>query len=552
MAAPSPRLKDRDPPRANVPAGTSTATKISSLVGIVAAMVLAVLANVLVARHYKRWDWTSAGLYTLSEPTKQTLRSLEQPIEVYVLLANSDPLAISVRQLLEAYRAESPRITVKLTDPDRNPAEFLAVQQRFGVVAGKTDDGRIVTDAPIIVARGDQPHFLSSRDLVEVEDEDDIRTRPKLEQALTGAIRTLTGGERPRACFSAGHGERSIDVGGSAGAAPLRERLAKNNYEVVEVSSDPGEEDHDHPPVDLKTCRVLIIAGPTQPLPPEDVARYRAYIEQGGSAFIAVGQEPNATDEDFVDLKLGDLLSLAGLRLNRDYIFERDTRRRSSQGFGETFMPVLRPHAITGGLIQAEESGLAVVMTMASSLEVLSNASAAPAPLLMTSDQAFGMRDFFTWAKAPSPPAPTDTDNKGPLLLAAATELPKPAGSSAPNGPRLVVVGSAGVIVGANWSIDELRGTAIFVESAITWLTARPAMLDIPQKPSVMTGLRVSEESVAEIFRYVVVYMPLAALLLGTAVYLRRRGTERRVETNTKEKKTNTNDGRGDHNKGEE
>ncbi|MCK6591187.1 MAG: GldG family protein, partial [Polyangiaceae bacterium] len=187
MAAPSPRLKDRDPPRANVPAGTSTATKISSLVGIVAAMVLAVLANVLVARHYKRWDWTSAGLYTLSEPTKQTLRSLEQPIEVYVLLANSDPLAISVRQLLEAYRAESPRITVKLTDPDRNPAEFLAVQQRFGVVAGKTDDGRIVTDAPIIVARGDQPHFLSSRDLFEVEDEDDIRTRPKLEQALTGA-----------------------------------------------------------------------------------------------------------------------------------------------------------------------------------------------------------------------------------------------------------------------------------------------------------------------------------------------------------------------------
>jgi hypothetical protein len=53
-------------------------------------------------------------------------------------------------------------------------------------------------------------------------------------------------------------------------------------------------------------------------------------------------------------------------------------------------------------------------------------------------------------------------------------------------------------------------------------------MLDIPRKPSVMTGLRVSEESVAEIFRYVVVYMPLAAALLGAAVFLRRRGTERR------------------------
>ncbi|HZF55779.1 MAG TPA: GldG family protein [Polyangiaceae bacterium] len=512
-----------------VPAGTTLGTKVSSLIGIVAAMVLAVLANVLVTSHYKRWDWTSAGLYTLSDPTRQTLRTLEQPIEVYVLLASSDPLAISVRQLLEAYRAESPRVSVKITDPDRSPAEFLAVQQRFGVVAGKTEDGRIVTDAPLIVARGDQPYFLSSRDLVEVEDAgdaDDVRTRPKLEQALTGAIRSLTGGDRPRACFSTGHGERSVEVGGSAGAAPLRERLAKNNFEVVEASREAAD-DHE-PPVDLKTCRVLIIAGPTQPLPAEDVARYRAYIEQGGSALIAVGQEPDAADEGFVDLKVGDLLALAGVKLGRDYVFELDPKRRSAQGFGETFTPALRPHPITEGLIKAEESGLAVVMTMVSSLEPLPASAAAPAPLLMTSDQAFGMTDFFTWAKAPSPPTPSAGDRKGPLLLAAATELAKPPGSSAPHGPRIVVVGSAGVIVGANWSIDELRGTAIFVESAITWLAARPAMLGIPQKPSVMTGLRVSEESVTEIFRYVVVYMPLAAALLGAAVFLRRRGTERR------------------------
>jgi hypothetical protein len=413
---------------------------------------------------------------------------------------------------------------VKITDPDRSPAEFLAVQQRFGVQAGKTEDGRIVTDAPIIVARGDQPHFLSSRDLVEVEDEADARTRSKLEHALTGAIRALTGGERPRACFTAGHGERSIEVGGSAGAAPLRERLAKNNYEVVEVSGEHSE--HGEPPVDWRTCRVLILAGPTQPVPAEDVARYRAFIEQGGSALIAVGQEPNAADEGFIDLKLGDLLALGGVRLGRDYVFELDPKRRSSQGFGETFTPALRPHPITDGLIKAEESGLAVIVTMASSLEALPNSAAAP--LLMTSDQAFGMTDFFTWAKAPSPPAPTAGDRKGPLLLATAAELPKPPGSTAPHGPRVVVVGSAGVIVGANWSIDELRGTAIFVESAITWLAARPAMLDIPEKPAVMTGLRVSEESVAEIFRYVVVYMPLAAALLGAAVFLRRRGTERR------------------------
>ena len=50
-------------------------------------MVLAVLVNLLVARHYRRWDWTQGGLYTLSDATVSTLRALEEPIRVYVLLS---------------------------------------------------------------------------------------------------------------------------------------------------------------------------------------------------------------------------------------------------------------------------------------------------------------------------------------------------------------------------------------------------------------------------------------------------------------------------------
>ena len=44
-------------------------SKIVSSAGVVAAMLLAVLVNVIVARHYKRWDVTRGGLYTLSDPT---------------------------------------------------------------------------------------------------------------------------------------------------------------------------------------------------------------------------------------------------------------------------------------------------------------------------------------------------------------------------------------------------------------------------------------------------------------------------------------------------
>jgi len=539
-------------PDRRAPGGTTVATKVSVSAGIIAAMVLAVLVNVLAARHYRRWDWTRGGLYTLSDATVQTLGALEEPVKVYVLLGADDPLTLSVRHLLDAYRAETTRLEVEYTDPDRRPAEFLALQQRYGIAAGKTEDGRIATDASIIVARGDRPHFLTSHDLVAVEDEEDMRARPRLEHALTGAIRSVLSTEQPRACFTGGHGERSIDVGGSGGLAALKDRLVKDNFEVVQLGRGEGGEagdEHEHDPdheraaqpaapgkmpteAELAACRVLIVAAPSEPLPAEEVARYRRYLEQGGNVLVVTGPVPDADDQRYLRLGLDALLAAAGVKLQEDFVFEIDPRYRSTQGFGETFLPIVRPHPITEGLIKEADQGLGPVLTVASSLALTGSGSAAPVPILVTSDQAFGMVDFFGWAKNPGPPSASEADHRGPLTIAVAAELPKPAGSTAPYGPRAVVLASPGVLLGANWQSPELRGTAVLLESALSWLSARPAMLDIPDKPAFTAGMRVSEASLASIFRYVVLFMPLAAALLGAAVYLQRRAPKgaRRAE----------------------
>lgn len=505
--------------------------KVAASVGVVAAMVLAVLVNVLVARHYRRWDLTTGGLYTLSAATLETLRSLEEPVHVHVLLSSGDPLSVSVRHLLDAYRAETTRLEVHYTDPDRNPAEFLATQQRYGIVAGKTEDGRIVTDASIVVVRGDKPHFITSRDLVEVDDADDFRARPRLEQAITTGIRSVLSNERPKVCFTTGHGEREPDSGGSSGLAPLRERLVKNNYEVAAIPSiraqdgKPNDEE-----ASLSGCRLLVVAGPSEKVPPEDVARYRAFVEGGGSALVAVGPVPDADDRRYLALGLDDLLATAGVKLRHDFVFELDPKHRSLQGYGETFMPIAKPHPVTEGILREADRGLAVVMTVGSSLAPTGSGAAAPAALLETSESAFGMVDFFGWAKNPTPPAPGDGDTKGPLVVAYATELPKKPGSPSPHGARVLVVSSPSVLFGANWQNEELRGTALFVESAVSWLAARPPLVDIPAKPSYIAALRLTDDSIASIFRYVVVFMPLSVALLGTAVHLRRRRTERRGE----------------------
>jgi hypothetical protein len=511
---------DREP----VPTGTTAATKLSASAGVIAAMVLALLVNVLASRHYRRWDWTRGGLYTLSDATTQTLHGLEEPIHVYVLLSEGDPLALAVRHLLEAYRGETTRLVVDFVDPDRRAAEFLAVQQRFGIVAGKSEDGKIVTDAAIVVARGDVPHFITTRDLVQLDEDDELRRRPRIEQALTSAIRASLSNERPRACFSVGHGEGSVAAGagpGAGGLGPFRESLIKNNFEVVDVAADEP----------LAACRVVIIAGPTEKVPAAEVKRFLDYADQGGSLLVAIGPELDAERERTRNRGLGDLLARFGVASNDDFVFELDPRLRMAQGYGESFIAQARTHPVTEALLKVADRGVAVVVTLGSSLTATGAGAAAPTPLLVTSDQAFGMVDFFAWSKSRTPPVAGAADRKGPLTMAFASELPKPPGSSLPHGGRLVVIGSASTLWGANWQSEELRGGSLFVGSAVAWLTARPQLLDIPEKPTFTAGLHVSDAWLASTFRYVVIYIPLATVMLGMAVYLRRRGTDRRGPT---------------------
>jgi hypothetical protein len=84
------------------------------------------------------------------------------------------------------------------------------------------------------------------------------------------------------------------------------------------------------------------------------------------------------------------------------------------------------------------------------------------------------------------------------------------------------------VLVSSNWQSEELRGTRALIESAISWLVARPALVEVPKKPSTTAGIRVSEEDVNRLALYVLLCMPLASALFGVAVFLRRRGGERR------------------------
>lgn len=487
--------------------------------GVVAAGVISVCVNVLTHRFYERWDWTESGLYTLSQATLETLHSLAEPVDVIVFLSASDPLSLSVQHMLSAYGSETKLLRPRFVDPDRSPAEFIALQQQYGIQAGKTEDGRVVTDASLVIARGAQHWFVTTEDMV-VYDEKDNRARPVLEQALTEGIRNVLSKDKTLVCFTTGHQEISADDGGPRGLAELKFRIQKDNYTtktVDLVSPDKAET--------LEGCRVVVVPGPDVVFTPPAEARLEAYFARGGNVLLLLN--PVLDDGNRIrESGLSRLLAQAGIELGADFIVERDPQLRMPRGLGETYFTTPKSHDITAGLLNDDTPRYRPVVTAAQSVRATKDSLAKP--LLVTSKDAFSVKDIRPFVDEGHAVEKHAGDASGPFAVAMAAERPKAADSKEKHGARLVVAGSANLAFGQTFRDATLLGDRIFVESALSWLAAKPAIVSVPEKPSHPAGLSLTEDSLGEVLRYVLVYMPGAALVLGGVILVRRRSTERR------------------------
>jgi hypothetical protein len=492
----------------------------SSLLGIVAAMVLAVLANVLVSRHYTRWDWTGGQRYTLTPATLDTLHGLSEPVELWVLVGGGDPLEQSIKQILVSYEAETPKLDVHWIDPDRDTVALEDVRKRFRVETARTQEGRVVADAIMVVAQGDRHWFLLPSDMFEVEEGHEARAKPREEQAITGAIRNVVGGKRVRLCFTAGHGEPSLEDGSKEGLGLFRDILEKDNFETVTVDTTAPNA---RTPFD--GCGVVVV-GARAPFSKDEDERLRTWLLGGGSALFAVGPSNADTDTGMEPSGLSRSLAPFGIALDDALVFETDPSFVLQGWRGIRFVATAKSHPVSQALF-GERNVPKAVLHFARPLRRSSEPGASvPVDLLVTTDKAFGVVDIHGAARWTGVPDKRDKDLAGPLVVAMASERPKVRPDDA-HGPRVVVVGTSDVLA-ARWLEEPtpVRGGPLLVESALSWLSSKPQVLDIPPRPSVAAGIRISEDSRDQVRRYVLYYMPGAALALGVLVAWGRRRSE--------------------------
>jgi hypothetical protein len=479
------------------------------IVGTALVAVIVVLVNYISARRYERWDLTRDGLFTLSERTVSLLGELEKPVDLYVFMATGEPSFQELRELVDRYRSHTDKLTAHFIDPDREPAKFKLLAERYGVRSALQENGQTEAELAALVVSGEKRWSITRDDLVDV-DMDSIqgggagaKVNVKTEQALSGAIVQVTSGRATKLCISEGHGEWSLTDSAERSLAAVKEELKRENVELEAVATRGKSELP-------KSCDALFVLGPIKAFSEDESALLKRYLDAGGNLLLAL--DPVIEGDHVQETGLEALAKAYGIRIDRDVVVELDRERLLSPSPVEAF--VVMNYGTHETIRPLASIRAPVVLQLARSLGADKGADV----VMSASEKAYGEGELAALT-AGDDLKPSDGDVLAPVHLALAVDS-KPEKEKL--GGRLIVVGDS------DWLHAELLhqpqlANVDLLASFTGFLTEREALVSIAARKIDAQALVITEEGLLGIFLRVVLLMPLAALVLGVGVWWQRR-----------------------------
>jgi ABC-2 type transport system permease protein len=477
-------------------------------------VAIVLMVNYLAYRHYQRLDWTSDGMFTLSPKSLSVLRELDQDVDLYVFMSRGEPDYMKIDELIRRYEAASQKLKVHHVDPDREPAEFKVLAQRFGIGAGMTHQGEAVADVAAVVVRGDKNWHVGREDLIGFDfggPEQKEQVSVKAEQALTGAIVQVISGRPTKVCVTRGHGEWNLEDGTERSLATLKTGLRHDNIEW-EAFETLGEK------AVPEGCDALFVLGPQRAFSDAEAKLVIDYVQGGGNALLML--DPVIEHDRILPTGFEEPLKGLGVKLEGSLAVELDEKRLLSPNPLEFAVTEFGDHETTRPL----RGSAYVVMGLVRSLSVLEETDRVE-PLLRTSPKAFGATDISrVMAGGGQEPARGPGDLAGPLDIAFAVRAGRESDEAGDKlGGRLIVVGDSDFLSPALLEAPQLAN--FHLASAWTgFLTQRRALIEIPPKKVRGGEIVFTQDGLNALFFRVGVLLPGAALLFGFAVWWNRRG----------------------------
>ena len=446
---------------------------------LVVVLVLGIvgLLNYFLSKNHYRMDFTAAKIHSLSGQSVSVLNNLKTDIAFKCFFREGNYGRAAMENLLKIYAYHSAKITYEFIDPDKNPG----LVKRYDV----TQDGTTVIEA------GDKESRITTTS----------------EEDVTNALIKATRATKKVIYFLEGHGEESVEEAGDNGYSTVKTELEKLGYEVKKQALALA----DRFP---KDCALLVVPGPQKDLLPNEYETIRIYIKDGGRCLFMVDPETST----LLPLFLADY----GFKLENDIVVDTVSRLLG----GDYFMPVVseyETHAIT------DKFGYATFFPFARSVEIgeTKPEGATLTALAKTSPNSWSERQLDQKEVKFTP----DKDKQGPITLAAVSSFkakaaePSPAPSeatpdAAEKEARIAVVGDSDFAKNRYYGVS---GNGNFFLNIANWLTEEADLIAIQPKTQMPRTIQLTPSQGRLLFLVSVVILPLAVLLLGLSVWLRRR-----------------------------
>ena len=270
---------------------------------VLAAVGVAVLANVALTLNDAHFDLTREKIYTPSAQAMKVVDDLKEPVRLTYFYRSQDPEGRRVREVLGVMARRNPLLDVRVADPDKEPT----LARAFGVR---------IYNAGILEA-------ADRKLLVQTVDEAEIALG--MQRVLRQKVVTV--------CFLEGHNELPMDnfeyhthVEGIAnhnhgdasslhvqmpghGIGRLRRALEAQGYAVrkVVLATQPEVP---------RECQAVIVANPRTTFLPAESAAIEAYLRRGGGVLAMF-------DLGFVlESRLANLVGQLGVSLPQEAVVD--------------------------------------------------------------------------------------------------------------------------------------------------------------------------------------------------------------------------------------
>ncbi len=451
--------------------------KLFSWITIAIAAAVFILVNVFMSALTKKAnikiDLTPNKRYELTEESYEYLKEYDSDTTIYILASVTDQ-DTNARAILDRYAAANPHIKLENVDVGKNPT--------FG--KDYVSEGETLTENSVIVVSGEKSRVIENSEFYPTEN--GSITGIDVESKITSALKYVSSSARFKAYFTTGHNE--ADFKGA------KEALEAENYELGEAATLTEDIPTD--------ADIVIVPRPLTDFTTGEIAKLDAYVRGGGALQLYVSGEC----PEFANLNAW--LGANGIGINENEIVESKDNAVGA-GSGYLFIMNYVKNGVTESIIAKNKVSGYVPFAKSLKKTAVSGAYNVES-YLSSSDSSYTSTNF-------DKPARDTADSEGAADIALMSV-------NADTNGKIYVSGTTMLM---SYSVSDVNNIGFANFAYFTALTnsmsgAGEAFV-VPVKSVGASLLVMNSIQKGVMLTVVVILVPLALLVIGLAVFFRRR-----------------------------